>query len=104
MSTEGPPALVPVEVHLADALAAIRPIQPVTVPLETAEGGVLAEDVTASTALPPFDNSAMDGYAVQAEDLPRRAGDTRSGCRCAARSRPATPGLIRWTRAPACAS
>jgi molybdopterin molybdotransferase len=75
MSTEGPPALVPVEVHLADALAAIRPIQPVTVPLEAAEGGVLAADVTASTALPPFDNSAMDGYAVQAKDLAAASGD-----------------------------
>jgi molybdopterin molybdotransferase len=69
MSTEGPPALVPVEAHLADALAAIRPIQPVTVPLEAAEGGVLAADVTASVPLPSFDNSAMDGYAVRARDL-----------------------------------
>ena len=69
MSTEGPPALVPVEAHLADALAAIRPIQPVTVPLEAAEGGVLAADVTASAPLPSFDNSAMDGYAVRARDL-----------------------------------
>jgi molybdopterin molybdotransferase len=69
MSTEGPPALVPVEAHLADALAAIRPIQPVTVPLEAAEGGVLAADVTASVPLPSFDNSAMDGYAVRASDL-----------------------------------
>ena len=69
MSTERQPALVPVEAHLADALAAIRPIQPVTVPLEAAEGGVLAADVTASVPLPSFDNSAMDGYAVRARDL-----------------------------------
>ncbi len=30
---------------------------------------MLAEEVTADTALPPFDNSAMDGYAVRAEDV-----------------------------------
>ncbi|MGH3251060.1 MAG: molybdotransferase-like divisome protein Glp, partial [Trebonia sp.] len=34
-----------------------------------AEGCVLAEDVTAAVPLPPFDNSAMDGYAVQAGDV-----------------------------------
>ncbi len=69
MSTGEPPALVPVDAHLADVLATIRPIQPVSLPLEAAEGGVLATDVTASTPLPSFDNSAMDGYAVQAGDL-----------------------------------
>jgi molybdopterin molybdotransferase len=30
---------------------------------------VLAEDVTAPVALPPFDNSAMDGYAVRSADI-----------------------------------
>lgn len=69
MSTDAPPALLPVDEHLADVLATIRPLQPVTVPLAAAEGGVLAEDVTAGTPLPSFDNSAMDGYAVQAADL-----------------------------------
>jgi molybdopterin molybdotransferase len=67
--TNGQPDLVPVEQHLAEALAAIRPIQPASVPLEAAEGSVLAADVTASTPLPSFDNSAMDGYAVHARDL-----------------------------------
>ncbi|MCW2908622.1 MAG: molybdopterin biosynthesis protein, partial [Actinomycetia bacterium] len=63
------PPLVPVEDHLADVLAAIRPVEPVWVPLAGANGSVLAEHVTASTPLPSFDNSAMDGYAVQAADL-----------------------------------
>ena len=75
MSSEGQPALLPVDAHLADALAAIRPIEPVTLPLEAAEGGVLAADVTASTPLPSFDNSAMDGYAVHAADLAAAAGE-----------------------------
>ena len=63
------PPLVPVEQHLADVLAAIRPVEPVWVPLAGAHGSVLAEHVTASTPLPSFDNSAMDGYAVRAADL-----------------------------------
>jgi len=61
--------LVPVEAHLADILTAIRPMIPVRLGLEEAEGGVLVEDVTALCPLPPFDNSAMDGYAVRASDV-----------------------------------
>lgn len=38
-------------------------------PLDRCHGLVLAEDVTADVALPPFDNSAMDGYAVRAADV-----------------------------------
>lgn len=46
----------------------IRARPPVAVPLTEAQGLVLAEDVVAGLALPVFDNSAMDGYAVRAED------------------------------------
>ncbi|BBN50211.1 molybdopterin molybdotransferase MoeA [Mycobacterium avium subsp. hominissuis] len=46
----------------------IRARPPVSVPLAQAQGLVLAEDVVAGLALPVFDNSAMDGYAVRAED------------------------------------
>ncbi len=48
-------------------LIAARP--PVRVGLAEAEGRVLAEDVAAPLSLPVFDNSAMDGYAVRAEDI-----------------------------------
>jgi len=65
MSTD----LVPVEAHLADVLAAVRPMSPVRLGLEEAEGGVLTEDAAALCPLPPFDNSAMDGYAVRASDV-----------------------------------
>lgn len=41
-------------------------------PLDECLGLVLAADVIAPVSLPPFDNSAMDGYAVRAADL---AGD-----------------------------
>ncbi|PKV93712.1 molybdopterin molybdotransferase [Amycolatopsis echigonensis] len=40
-----------------------------TVPVAEAAGLVLARDVLAGVALPPFDNSAMDGYAVRAADV-----------------------------------
>ncbi len=58
-----------VEVHLAEVLAAIRPLPPSPLGLEAAEGAVLAEDAVALCALPSFDNSAMDGYAVHASDV-----------------------------------
>ncbi len=38
------------------------------IPIEEALGCILAEDITASHNLPPYDNSAMDGYAVKIED------------------------------------
>ncbi len=37
-------------------------------PIEEALGYILAEDIIATHNLPPFDNSAMDGYAVKTSD------------------------------------
>lgn len=45
--------------------------EPEQVPLARALGRVLAADVTSPLDLPPFDNAAMDGYAVRATDLGR---------------------------------
>jgi molybdopterin molybdotransferase len=59
----------PVEAHLARVLAAIRPIEPARLGLEAAEGTVLAADAVATGALPSFDNSSMDGYALHASDV-----------------------------------
>ncbi len=42
---------------------------PQSVALEESFGRVLSEDIRASAPVPPFDNSAMDGYAVRREDL-----------------------------------
>ncbi|MEV4252421.1 gephyrin-like molybdotransferase Glp [Spirillospora sp. NPDC049652] len=58
-----------VEEHLAEILAAVPVLSPLELALLEARGGVLAEDVTAPVPLPPFDNSAMDGYAVVASDI-----------------------------------
>lgn len=50
-------------------LASFQPLEPVeNVPLTAALGRVLAKDAIAGGALPPFANSAMDGYAVRSED------------------------------------
>jgi molybdopterin molybdotransferase len=40
-----------------------------TAELADAEGRVLSDDVTATVSLPVFDNSAMDGYAVRADEV-----------------------------------
>ena len=46
------------------------------VPLRDARGRVLARDIVAGISLPPFDNSAVDGFAVRHRDL-GAAGETR---------------------------
>ena len=65
-----------VEAHLANVLAAIEPLVPTRLALEDAEGGVLAEEAAALRALPSFDNSAMDGYAVHAADVAGASSDS----------------------------
>lgn len=46
------------------------------VPLEAAQRRVLAQEIVAPVSLPPFDNSAVDGFAVRFADLSEN-GDTR---------------------------
>jgi molybdopterin molybdotransferase len=55
---------------LAGLLARARPLVKVeSVPLASALGRVLARDVVSSLNVPPWDNSAMDGYALRVADL-----------------------------------
>jgi molybdenum cofactor synthesis domain-containing protein len=54
---------------------AIRRLEPVDVDLRDAGGLVLAERVTAPEPVPPFPNTAMDGYAVRAADTVGAAED-----------------------------
>ncbi len=60
----------PIEVEAARRLVLerARPLGDELVPLDAALGRVLAEDVIAVEAVPAFDNSAMDGYAIRAAD------------------------------------
>jgi molybdopterin molybdotransferase len=50
-------------------LTACPPLEPVEVDLTAASGLVLAADVVAAEQVPPFANSAVDGYAVRAADV-----------------------------------
>ncbi|MFJ1897602.1 MULTISPECIES: gephyrin-like molybdotransferase Glp [unclassified Streptomyces] len=58
-----------VDEHLEDILAAVKPLEPIELQLPDAQGCVLVEDVVVEIALPPFDNSSMDGYAVRVSDV-----------------------------------
>ena len=58
-----------VEEHLDDILRSVRPLEPIELQLLDAQGCVLVEDVIVPAALPPFDNSSMDGYAVRTADV-----------------------------------
>jgi len=62
-------SLLSVEDALARLIGGAAQVsQTETVDLFDADGRVLAEPVSASLTQPPFDNSAMDGYALRAED------------------------------------
>jgi molybdopterin molybdotransferase len=58
-----------VEEHRAVVATLLAPMPVERVPLDRVLGRVLAEPLVAGIALPPFDNSAMDGYAVRAADV-----------------------------------
>lgn len=79
-------ALLPVQDAVARILAGVRPTAAETVPLASADGRVLAEDLAATRTQPPFPASAMDGYAVRAAEavagaVLRVAGESRAGAR-----------------------
>ncbi|AEW94546.1 MULTISPECIES: molybdopterin molybdotransferase MoeA [Streptomycetaceae] len=64
-----------VDEHLADVLRHLTPLEPIELQLLDAQGCVLVEDVTVPVALPPFDNSSMDGYAVRTADVAHATAD-----------------------------
>src|ERR1043165_2614736 len=61
--------MIPVEEATQRILSAFTPVSPEVVALDQALGRVLASPVTARLAHPPQAVSAMDGYAVRAEDV-----------------------------------
>ena len=66
--------MISTEAALARVLALCAPVGTEEVPLAAAAGRVLAEEVQARRSQPPFDASAMDGYALR--DADARAGAT----------------------------
>ncbi|MBW3602760.1 MAG: molybdopterin molybdotransferase MoeA [Actinobacteria bacterium] len=65
-----PSELVALGAYRREVLERIEPLEPLALGVLEAHGCVLAEDVVAPAAVPGFDNSAMDGYAVRATDAP----------------------------------
>ncbi|QBI21090.1 molybdopterin molybdenumtransferase MoeA [Egibacter rhizosphaerae] len=61
--------LVPLVEYRREVLESITPLDPIDLALLEAHGCVLAADVTAAGDVPPFDNTAMDGYAVRGSVL-----------------------------------
>jgi molybdopterin molybdotransferase len=66
------PQLLPVEAALELVLENAHALPSEDVSLAAAAGRYLAEPVVATLDLPPFTNSAMDGYAVRHQDAPGR--------------------------------
>src|SRR5258708_9317059 len=99
--------LLPVEEVERIIRERVTPVAEVeTVPLRAASGRVIAREVVAPIDLPPFDNSAVDGYAVRHADLDANA-ETRlavvervTAGRTAARALAAGTAVRIFTRPP----
>ncbi len=61
--------MTPIEEVLAGVLDLVSPVESEDVPLAEALGRILAQDLLAAEDVPPFRNSAMDGYAVRSADV-----------------------------------
>lgn len=91
--------MISVPQALALILKSIRPLAAVRLPLADCLKRVLSEDISASVDIPPFSNSAMDGWAVRSRDAQRASarrpvllaitGDLPAG---ASPRRPVRPG------------
>ncbi len=68
-------SLMPVDEAIAQLLAQAPPVPSTEViPLGQAAGRVIAEELFSPLDLPGWDNSAMDGYALRAADVPDQGG------------------------------
>jgi molybdopterin molybdotransferase len=61
--------LITVEEALAEILSHVRALPLERVPILDALGQVLGEEIVSEEAIPPFDNSGMDGFAVRSADV-----------------------------------
>lgn len=60
--------MIELDAARARVMRSVRPLVPTTVSRSEALGLVLAAEIVAGEAVPPFANTAMDGYAVRAAD------------------------------------
>jgi molybdopterin molybdotransferase len=84
--------LISIEEGCRRVLAAVRPLDTEPVALAAARGRVLAEDLTSAVDVPPFDSSAMDGFALVAGPPAELeiVGEARAGHPS---ERPVAPGV-----------
>ena len=73
---------------------AVEPKGTERVDLQAAYGRVLAERIATPTDLPPFDNSAMDGFAVKASDVESASKDQPVSLKCAGTIGAGDAGLV----------
>jgi molybdopterin molybdotransferase len=76
-----PEDLIEVDAWRQRLLDGVRALEAIEVDLGDAPGHAAAEDVVAAEDLPPFANSAVDGYAVLAADLERASADEPASLR-----------------------
>jgi molybdopterin molybdotransferase len=60
--------MISVEEALERILTQISPLESIETPLTSAQGSVLAQDIVVHEDIPPFANSAMDGFALRSQD------------------------------------
>jgi molybdopterin molybdotransferase len=84
--------LISIDEAQGRVLAQVRPLPAEDVPLAEALGRVLAQDVESAIDVPPFDSSAMDGYAVVAGPAAELeiVGESRAGHPAGERVAPGT--------------
>ena len=64
--------LISIEEARRLVLERVEPLPTETIRLDASRGRVLADDAVSTIDLPPFDSSAMDGFAVRSSDTPGR--------------------------------
>ena len=99
--------MMTVDETVALIAARLQPLASIeAVPLAEADGRILAADLVAPLPLPPFANSAVDGYAIRSADLPQEnerrfaiGGRVQAGTRSAEAVQPGEAARI-FTGAP----
>ena len=61
--------MIPLDEARAYVLSKCAPLTTATVPIDDARGLLIAQDIAAVGPIPPFDNTAMDGFAIRSADL-----------------------------------
>ena len=86
--------LTPVEEVVAAVERSVHPTPISEIPIARCWRAVLARDVAALVSLPPHDNSAMDGYAVRAEDTTEARPSAPVSLRVVGRSHAGFPSAV----------